>query len=361
MSHRARIGLRWLLILFSVLGLVAFAVTSIAVTSSPVPHSFDGWAAVFVRDLKSTSRLYLSLTPMTPGGYGAHPVVQYNVAACGTKPFNGLLVLAGGARLEVPPTQIRGTTSDKNSVAPVPGVTALSIYDSATGASTSARAVQVMRISLPRSPCRFKYEPDSDAPPFFGSAVALRGPLNGQLVHQSFAPFGLWPARQAQSWPLLGRAPAFAATDLGLFRLSSGLGQWSRPFQSYFGVDVGSLDAKAVVDFARPQASAGEALSWTASTPLAAKARVVNSDNLGRWQIMALAAGIWLGIGGSVLASMAFEAVRTPGSAPSLDAAERSPSLSAGNSPVERGSSLFWTGIVLLSLLASRRRWPPAD
>lgn len=356
MPRYVRRALRWCLILFSALGLVAFAITSLAVTSSPVPRDFDGWAAVFVRDVRSTSRLYFSVKPLTPGGYGAHPAVEYSVAFCGARSVDGLLVLAGDARLNVAADGLRGvSTTDERSVALVPSIVRLSIEDTGTGASTDARAVQVLRIALPAAPCRFKYEPDVDAPAFYGSAAALRGPLEGRLVHQSFAPFGLWPARQAQSWPLLGRAPRFSANSLGEFALSSGLGRWSRPFQSYFDVGVGSLDARALVEFARPQPADSEALSWTSSTPIAPKARVVNSDNLSRWQVMALVAGIWLGIGGSVLASMAFEAVRASSS--SSDRPDDEASLPP-NSPQPAGArgSLLFGAILLVFLVRGRSR-----
>jgi hypothetical protein len=122
------------------------------------------------------------------------------VTACGARRFDGVLVLAGDARLRV------------------------------------------------------SFDREDDTSPSVGIPMMVRGPLEGRTMHEGFAPFGWRPVRQAQTWPLLGRAPMFSPYDLGGFRFGPKVrGVWSRPIQAHPGVVVGLLDGKASVDLARPE------------------------------------------------------------------------------------------------------------
>lgn len=302
-----------LLVVLSALSVPVFVLASLSLSSTPVPREFKGWAAVFTTGAHAPPRVFLTMTPSTPGGYGAHPVVEYGITVCGKEAFDGVLVLAGNARIRVPDpgTQPVSPESSPGSVFLVPDVTHLVVEDAASGGAADVAPVQVFRIHSPSTPCHTAYDPKS-TPIWEGRTIGVGGPLEGPTVHQGFAPFGLWPVRQAQSWPYLGQVPVFDPIDHGAFRLGDRLpGPWFRPAQSYYGVNLGLLDGKALVDFSRPEATNGlEALAWAGSKPFAAKARVTNVDNLNHWQFVSTAAGIWLGIGGSILAALALEAVR---------------------------------------------------
>lgn len=239
--------------------------------------------------------------------------MEYGITVCGRETFDGVLVLAGDARIRAPDPAIQPVSPypGPGSLSLVPEVTHLVVEDAASGGAADVAPVQVFRVRSPSTPCHAAYDPSS-TPVWEGRTIGVGGPLEGPAVHHSFAPFGLWPVRHAQSWPYLGQVPVFNPIDHGAFRMGKHLpGPWFRPAQSYFGVDLGLLDGKAVVDFARPEATSGlEALAWAGSKPFAAKARVTNVDNLNHWQSIFIAAGIWLGIGGSILASLALEGVR---------------------------------------------------
>ncbi len=348
---RRRRAIRTLLVVWSVVGVVVFALATLTLNSTPVPPEFDGWAAIFVRDKPSTSRTFLNIVPLEPGGYGAHPRVAYNISACGRRPFVGLLMLQGDARLREPTSSPGNENSENRELTLLPQVTRLSIQDLSFDARLAASRLQVWRIRLPQMACRFPFQPESDAPPFVGTAAGVSGRLEGRLVRHSFAPLGLAPVRHTQSWPLLGQILGLGPQDLGAFRFGPPLqGEWARVPQSYYRLSVGSLDAKATVDFARPAPSNSEELSWTRSVAFTAKARVTNLDNLGLWQTIAVVGGIWLGIGGSILATLIYEATQRPVDAPPLAMASQAP---VPARPISRRS---WVGLAVLAFAIVRRR-----
>lgn len=357
---------RWawvLLVGASVLSVPTYALTAASLNSTPVPREFNGWAAAFARDVSVSSQVFLTMAASNPGGYGSHPIVEYGITVCGKKTFDGLLVLAGDARLHGagPESQPSALTSAPGSLSHLPEVLRLTIEDLSDGGKAEVTAVQAFRVKIPAVRCRSAYDPTSKAPTHDGHTVVLRGPLEGAAVRHGFAPLGLRPVRQAQSWPLLGQVPVFNPADHGAFRFGPQIpGLWVRPFASYFGVHVGLLDGKASVDFARPETAGSEALSWTSTKPIAAKARVTDVDSFNKWQTASIAAAILLGIGGSILATVVLKAVRparpTPGPAYRDVAIRRD---TPGTQANGRSSPPFLTGLTIAAiafLLHCRRR-----
>lgn len=339
------------ILVVSALSVPAFALTSMTLNSTPAPREFDGWAAVFTQAADTGSRVLFTIDAITPDGRGAHPVVDYGISACGRKPFTGVLVLAGDARINASEGAPSGEGS---SLALVPGLTRLTIADEGNGSRAVAEGVQVFRVKLDPERCLFAYRPDLAAPPFNGLTVVLRGPLRGRTVHDGFAPLGLWPVRQTQSWPLLGQVPVFARADHGAFRFGSRLpGRWFRPFQSYVGLNVGRLRGKTLVDFARPEPIEPDAFAWAGAKPIAVQARVTDSDHLNRWQTLALASGIWLGIGGSILATVALELLRRDRRALG---APRSEAPVAADRPRRRPAREVLLGLGLVACVLAARR-----
>ncbi|HEX8870388.1 MAG TPA: hypothetical protein VF821_32285, partial [Lentzea sp.] len=71
------------------------------VNAQPPTTPFDGWVSV----LRSTGgsgpeQLVLRAVAVEPGVRGDRPRVSFSVLACGERPFRGVLVLAGQARLD---------------------------------------------------------------------------------------------------------------------------------------------------------------------------------------------------------------------------------------------------------------------
>jgi hypothetical protein len=287
---------RWALILFCLLGLPAFAVSTMTTNSTPTPRPFPGWAVVLTDGSPDASRLDLRLVAFDPGGYGRRPRVQYTVAACGAQPFRGALLLGGQARLDDLhvfglPTPAPGGGPGESPHSTVALERNLPLQDLASGFRGRLGPVQIIRLELPAFRCRVPFARTPDEAAFLGSFVFVQGRLQGEPHRASFAPFGVVPVRQAQSWPLLGSLPS-GDNSLGEFRFGSALpGSWSRPLRSYFRLDVGTLDAKANVDFSRPPVTSATGLAWTSTTPFAASARVTNADNLAKWQTLVLAVG----------------------------------------------------------------------
>lgn len=123
---------------------------------------------------------------------------------------------------------------------------------------------------------------------------------------------GMNGPRQSQSWPLIGRVPVVPSAELGAFNISDIKGSWMRPVTFASGVSVGSLDRSAQLEASRPETETSEELSWLSRAPMAPSARLINLDSQERWQNMLVAAGVGLGIGGSLLASLLLPAGRSP-------------------------------------------------
>ena len=113
-----------------------------------------------------------------------------------------------------------------------------------------------------------------------------------------------WAANSSGVWPLVDAFPGVSVNDLGTFQGLNGLsGSWVRFTRQYFAVNVGDLEARALVDEARPPPVSSTGLDWESSQPLLPTAQVTNTDSMSACQQWLIAASICLGIGGSLLAS----------------------------------------------------------
>lgn len=113
--------------------------------------------------------------------------------------------------------------------------------------------------------------------------------------------------RTSQSWPLIGNVPGVSDQDLCEFQAFGGLrGAWTRFIPQYFAVGVGGLNSSASVDEARPQTASDTGLSWESAQPIQPVAVVTDTTAMNEWQNWLVAAGILLGIGGSLLASLLY-------------------------------------------------------
>ncbi|HYZ52188.1 MAG TPA: hypothetical protein VE733_01560 [Streptosporangiaceae bacterium] len=162
----------------------------------------------------------------------------------------------------------------------------------------------------------------------------------------------------SQSWPLIGDLPGISFNDLGEFRVLTGLpGAWIRPARQYITVSAGSLQPRAIVDQARPEPTSTTGLDWDSAQPLQPVAVVTNTTAMNNWQNWLVAAGIFLGIGGALLASLLYEWARPshpqdPPTRPGPPPASQSPRAKPAGHPVTSA-----IGFLLLTwIIASRKR-----
>jgi hypothetical protein len=218
---------RWALILVCLLGLPAFALSTMTTNSTPTPRPFPGWAVALTDSSPNASRLDLRLVAFDPGGYGRRPRVQYTVAVCGAQPFRGALLLGGQARLDDLHIVGLPTPTPDGGLGESPHGTVvlehnLPLHDLVSGSRGRLGPVQVIRLELPAFRCRVPFSRTPDDAAFLGSFVWVEGRVQGAPHRASFAPFGVAPVRQAQSWPLLGSLPS-GDNILGEFRFGNAL------------------------------------------------------------------------------------------------------------------------------------------
>lgn len=327
--------------------------TSLTANAAPAPNRYPGWAAVFQRGGPTASRVSLTLSAAEPGAYGENPRVRYVLSACGPRPFDGILLTGGDARLKGAiirgPSELTvgGTQPKRQRPLSVPD---LKIHSHALGASYSLGQVDAVRVRLPASPCRIPFRPNDRTQVFVGPAVVVEGRLRSPVHRASYSPMGFRAVRQTHEWPSVGVLPLTADNNLGLFEFGGKLvGRWSRPARAYFRVTVGALNTKASVDFSRPAVSKDGSLEWSESRPFTPTARLTNADNAAFWQSLLLGASIWFALGGSVLAALTYDALKSPSAVP----ASRS---ETGTATRRRASPLeLFFALVVVFLLRRRR------
>jgi hypothetical protein len=303
---------------FAGCGALAFAAVSITIDGVATPGPAEGWIAVLQRGENASSEVNLTILPVTAGAVGPSPEVQIAASVCGPKAFEGALLLGGKSRLRrlrvlSPPAPIDGPSPTRPGH-PIVETRDLRFLDASTQAFVTEGSVQVVRLALPAIHCAVPFTPNARQPGFVGAAAVVTGSMSLRVQNRWKAPLNLWPGpRLAQTWPYIGALPFISTRDLGEYRFVQGLsGRWSRPARSYFGVDVGALKNQASVDAARPSLASSTELSWSSSEPFAATARLTITDELRWWQSALIVATIWLAVGGSLLAALLLELLRSP-------------------------------------------------
>jgi hypothetical protein len=315
----------------------------------------------------------LTAAALSPGGAGKHPVLVYSVAVCGRARFRGVLLIGGGARLESSGSQrpsLVGPTADASSkTRHIPSLSHLAFESISSGRRLRLGEVQAIPLDF-EEPTRCPRDFSSKgALPFFGQVEQAIGAASGAVRHEWAAPLGLWRGpRESQVWPLIGTLPGVPLAELGVFRGLTGLqGDWSIPRRRYTGVDVGTLINAASVELARPDPEEAGELAWRGAQPFAAAARLQDTDELSAWQQGLVVASLALGIGGSILATLALDWVRggrTPhGLRPTAESVDTAPAYAAARHGEGRVASAvaFLIGIAFVArsiacIVARRRR-----
>jgi hypothetical protein len=308
---RTRLGVAAIL-LVGLASVACYAAISATINGQPSTSSFSGFVVLLQAAGKfSQDQVELEATPLVPGGPGQQPTLSYQVSVCGNQPFSGVLLIGGDARL----SHLRGNPA--LGVATAAGeasrqdLTDLAFLDEGTDIPFDLGPVQAIHITM-TSPvkCASTYSTQQPLPQFFGQVQVVTGQAAAPVERQWR--LGWWAGpRSSQSWPSIGGLPGVNDNDLGRFLALDGLpGAWMRLTQQYFAVSVGGLQARALVEESRPSLSSSTGLDWESTQPLQPIAVVTNTTSMSAWQNWLVAAGIFLGIGGSLMASLLYDWAR---------------------------------------------------
>lgn len=309
MAKRRR---NWLVVLFGVTTVVAYGAVSGVVNAQAPTQGYPGWIAVLQPSHEAIpEQVEISVEALQPGAPGDHPALKYTVLVCGDRPFRGVLLIGGQARLDhAVVVDARGVSSADTTVAGAPRLDDLPNITIGQGAASwDLGPVQLLRVAIDQLiPCA--RAASSEQPLQVGTGEMVGG-LARAPVQRTARFFGLSGPRSSQVWPLVGRFPEASPNALGDFRGVRGLsGSWIVPPTLHNRVSIGSLAARASLDLAVPPLTDTSRLVWNSFLPLRPTVRLTDVDEMAAWQQRLVVAGIFLGIGGSLLASLLFECTR---------------------------------------------------
>ena len=303
----------------SVLGYVALAMT---INGQPPYNPFPGWI-VLLQPTGAKDEVMLQVQsvvftgPILPGPPGvpqnstSYPLITYTWAVCGPQPsYKGKVVIGRRAKL----TDI--TPIPDGSVLPPIGLISLPvnwtygptpvvdhISDPFIAPYTEEGTVQLIHINLSGiKPCQVT-PGGLSASTFTGSMVqGVQGYLHAPIQRTWTAPFGWWSGpHSAQTWPAMGTVPDAMEVEV------SG---WTPPQVQYLQL-IDDTPATWTVDSTnQPTSADASGLTWSSQTPIDPMARLTDSGSLTALQQWLVVAGVGLGIGGSMLASLVFQWLR---------------------------------------------------
>lgn len=356
---RSPIGIS-VVLLAGAASIASYAAVSATVNGEPPTSPYQGFVTLLqpAGSSFSVDQVKLIAAATVPGGPGQNPTLSYGLAVCGPQPFSGTLLIGGGARLSGLsgfPTLGSNIGAVSSGVENLPDLT---FQDQGTGAVIDLGAVQAVSLSMAApGKCESAYSDKQPEPPFLGQGQMISGQAAAPVERQWRLGWWIGP-RSSEAWPLIGNLPGIRDQDLGSFQAINGLhGAWVRPLDEYNSVSVGALKANASVDEAQPELSSDTDLTWDSTQPLQPNAIVTNTLSMSRWQNWLVWAGIFLGIGGSLLASLLYDVARR---SPARD--DPVPNAVQPQAPAEGAklvAKLLTTAVVLAALtqaIKARRR-----
>lgn len=312
MAKRRRHWSQAFVVLFGMASIAAYAAVSGVVNAQAPTQAYPGWVAVLQPDHEaSPEQVEISADALTPGAPGDHPELKYTVLVCGDRPFHGVLLIGGQARLDQAlVVDEHGISSADTTVAGAPRLEDLPNVTIGQGsASWDLGSVQLFHVAIDQmTPCTRAASPERSLQT---GVVEMVGGFARAPVQRTATSFGLSGPRSSQVWPLIGGLPDVLPGDGGVFRGLRGLsGSWIIPSTLHKKISIGSLAARVSVDLATPPLTDTSQLVWNSFLPLRPALRLTDVDVMAAWQQRLVAAGICLGIGGSLLASLLFEWTR---------------------------------------------------
>ena len=293
-------------LLISLGSVLAYVAISGSINAQPATTSFGGWITLLQRSSDPPpDGIELSTFAVQPGG--DHPQLQYQVSVCGSRPFDGVLLIGGDARLDGAQLfgmqgKSRVEVEDLRNVVMGQGPKLWNLGD-----------LQLVHISINTEgmPC----STSATGHLLGGVANVIRGFAQRPVKHGARY---LWidSAREAFAWPLVGTWPGALPTNTGEFEGRQGLsGTWVIPPTRQTQVDMGHVTVRGTIEAADPPVVDTSAMAWNSAFPIQPTLRITNLErSAGLQQDLALAA-IGFGIAGSILASLLLRWVLGPESA----------------------------------------------
>jgi hypothetical protein len=357
MAKRRR---NWIIVvvLAGVATIVAYWAVSGVVNAQAPTQAYPGWIAVLQPSHEAIpEQVELSVEALYPGAPGDHPALKYTVLACGDRPFHGVLLIGGQARLDhaVVVDQL-GVSSADTTAAVAPRLDDLpDITIEQDAASWDLGPAQLLHVAIDQlTPCT--RAASAEQPLQLGTGEMVGG-LARAPVQRTARYFGLSGPRSSQVWPLVGRFPEVSPNDLGEFHGIRGLsGPWMVPPTLHNKVSIGSLAARVSLDLAVPPLTDTSDLVWNSFSPLRPAVRLTNVDVMAAWQQRLVVAGIFLGIGGSLLASLLFEWARPKQPGESSTVGTVTPPLMMPKRTARPATALVVASLALIAYVLGRSR-----
>lgn len=318
--------------------------------------AFPGWVAV----LQSSSQPHGDQVQLQVHSFaglsGTNTALEYVVAVCGDHPYKGVLLIGGDAQLidaspgqtGAGPEEIVYPWDSFHNLAHLVVTATTSAYPgSASGTEEDIGPVQVGRFTISRPwPCPAHM--DSHFPA--NAIVTIGGFALAPIEQRWTAPFGWWHGPHiSQTWPLAGTLGAFyhsPGDSWSPYKVKGLPGTWREPTPDY--VQVSPAPAYGVpinwsIDAAQPAVSpmnTGQSdtspVNWSSTSAIDPIARLTDISSLTALQDWLIVAGVGMGIGGAMLASLAFEKLAPHHTAAAAVGEHGSPISSTANPPQSR-------------------------
>jgi hypothetical protein len=332
----------------SVLIYIALAMT---LNGQPSSRPFPGWVAVLQPAAEPGSDKVM--LQVQSSAAGSHPRLTYTVTACGPlSPYVADLLIGGKAQLAraqpIPPLPPTLNISLPGGHLGWPGLPQ-EIRDLGTEFTGGLGPAQLVHIRLtPVAPCPSSPGRGSVSSIFADSTAEVITGLASAPVQQSWkAPFGWWSGPyHSQAWPLTGTTPGglpgpLAPSTFTLSGLpaahypcvrrpcSSQQDNWALPPTEYLLVNnTQQVPVNWSVDTTESTLADASTLSWLSPIPFSPSGSLTDSHSVSILQQLLVVAGVGMGIGGAMMASLAFELLRltNPEGAASSNAQGNTPS-----------------------------------
>lgn len=293
-----------LLVIFGAGSIIAYALLAFTINGQPPLQPFPGWVAVLQPVTETvTDKVNLYVASDVSDRY---PELDYQLVVCGpASSYHGDLLLGGAAMVVNAMIITSGKVHYLKDFTPM--------FDGAPVPLGPAERIPFKLNNVPPCPTS---PPGTVAGGIFGGAVAsyVTGRIATPIRRTWSAPFGLWHGpNSVESWPRVGDLDGFygAATLPGVLP-----GQWNVPIMQSLHITSITTNVDpftASVQSASPAVTDSSSAEWSSVTPIVATARLVNAAAINALQQWLVVAGVGLGIGGAMLASLTFEWLRPPG------------------------------------------------
>jgi hypothetical protein len=193
---------------------------------------------------------------------------------------------------------------------------------------------------------------EQDPPGMLGTPVHLTGRLLGTTRQQ---PRLLWleGPRYSESWPLVGALPDPVPISMaGTYTFDGLPGAWIRPAPQVVDISAGLLPSRTAIEDSRPAVASPEALTWSARSPIAPSARLLDLDAQARWQQGLVVASLLFGVAASLLATLVLQFMGRPQPQTPVAAPPGNPGVKHQRGPDQHPPR--WAIALLVALLAGR-------